>query len=74
MAHGEVSETGEDGTRPLVYGAAGAGLISIALGIFIAIQASSQPSSWWFAAAMGIVGGLVLLGGALMETFRPGRP
>ena len=70
MAHGEISETGEDGTRPLVYGAGGAGLISLGLGIYIATQASSQGGSWGFAAVMGIVGGLVLLGGAALETFR----
>ncbi len=72
MAHGDVSTTGEDGTRPLVYGAGGAGLISLALGAGIATQAASNPSSWWFASAMGIVGGLVLLGGAVAEMRRRG--
>ncbi len=62
MEHGHRTETTiDDGARPLVYGAGVMGIMALALGVLTATQGQ------WFASAMAFVGGIVLVGGMVLE-------
>ena len=62
MEHDHFSETtADDGTRPLVYGAGVMGLMALALGVVTATQGQ------WFGSGMAFLGGIVLVGGMVIE-------